>query len=164
MGGSSLIDSSKGRRGRGRGERSEPNPLFLAHTAAVSELYVALVTCADALGLCLHAFQREGEAREPFQARGRKRALAPDALLDLRDADGRQLLAFVELDLGTMSHARLKTKAAGYAAYAAGAAWTQRHPFCPCLLFVTTSDARAIGFLKAMQLARERGDRERAGR
>ena len=148
----------------GGGERSEPNPLFLAHTAAVSELYVALVTRADALGLCLHAFDREGEAREPFQARGRKRALAPDALLDLRDGHGRQLLAFVELDLGTMSHARLKTKAAGYAAYAAEAAWTQRHPFCPCLLFLTTSDARAIGFLKAMQLALEKGDRERAGR
>ncbi len=81
---------------------------------------------------------------------GRERALAPDALIHLHDETGRGLLAFVELDLGTMSHARLKTKAAGYAAYATQAAWTERHPFCPCLLFLTTTDARAISFLKML--------------
>lgn len=49
-----------------------------------------------------------------------------------------------------MSHARLKTKAAGYAAYAAEAAWTERHPFCPCLLFLTTTETRALAFLKTL--------------
>src|SRR6266536_4657045 len=124
------------------GERSEPNPQFLHHAERLSELYVLLAVQAPPVGLRLHTFQREGEAREVFRADGRERALAPDALIHLRDDQGRGLLAFVELDLGTMSHARLKTKASGYAAYAAQAAWTEVHPFCPCLLFLTTSETR----------------------
>jgi len=105
---------------------------------------------APTVGLRLHAFTREGDAREVFRADGRERALAPDALIHLHDEAGRGLLAFVELDLGTMSHARLKTKASGYAAYAAKAAWTEQHPFCPCLLFLTTTETRAPVFLKIL--------------
>jgi hypothetical protein len=132
------------------GERAEPNPQFLHHAERLSELYVLLQVQAPTLGLHLHEFRREGEAREPFRAGGRERALAPDALVHLHDENGRGLLAFVELDMGTMSHARLKTKAAGYAAYAAEAAWTESHPFCPCLLFLTTTEARAVAFLKLL--------------
>src|SRR5581483_2213176 len=132
------------------GERAEPNPQFLHHAERLSELYVLLSVQAPTVGLHLHAFKREGEARELFRADGRERALAPDALIHLHDDNGRGLLAFVELDLGTMSHARLKTKAAGYAAYAANASWTERHPFCPCLLFLTTTETRAVAFLKLL--------------
>jgi hypothetical protein len=141
------------------GERPEPNPQFLAHAAGLSELYVLLAVQAPTYGLRLRGFEREGEAREPFRADGRARALAPDALVDVEDDLGRRLLAFVELDLGTMSHARLKTKAAGYAAYAAEAAWTERHPFCPCLLFLTTTEPRALSFLKALQALLEKAAR-----
>lgn len=130
------------------GERSEPNPQFLHHAERLSELYVLLQVQAPTVGLRLHTFKRETDGREPFRAEGRERALAPDALIHLRDDNGRGLLAFVELDMGTMSHARLKTKASAYAAYAAQAAWTERHPFCPCLLFLTTTETRAIAFLK----------------
>jgi len=132
------------------GERAEPNPQFLHHAERLSELYVLLQVQAPTVGLHLHEFRREGEARELFRAEGRERALAPDALIHLKDDAGRGLLAFVELDLGTMSHARLKTKAAGYAAYAAQAAWTESHPFCPCLLFLTTTESRAVAFLKLL--------------
>jgi hypothetical protein len=132
------------------GERAEPNPQFLHHAERLSELYVLLQVQAPTVGLHLHEFKREGEARELFRADGRERALAPDAVIHLRDENGRGLLAFVELDMGTMSHARLKTKAAGYAAYAADAAWTERHPFCPCLLFLTTTETRAAAFLKLL--------------
>jgi Replication-relaxation len=141
------------------GERPEPNPQFLAHAAGLSELYVLLAEEPPSLDVHLHDFQREGEAREPFYAGDRGRALSPDVLLDLDDEHGRRLLAFVELDLGTMSHARLKTKAASYAAYAAEAAWAQRHPFCPCLLFLTTTEARALSFLKALQALLEKAAR-----
>jgi hypothetical protein len=55
---------------------------------------------APTVGLHLHAFKREGEARELFRADGRERALAPDALIHLHDDNGRGLLAFVELDWG----------------------------------------------------------------
>jgi protein involved in plasmid replication-relaxation len=141
------------------GERREPNPQFLAHAAGLSELYVLLAAQAPSHGLRLRDFEREGEAREPFYAGDRGRALAPDVLVELEDERGRRLFAFVELDLGTMSHARLKTKAAGYAAYAAEAAWTKRHPFCPCLLFLTTTEARALSFLKGLQALLEKAAR-----
>ena len=143
------------------GERAEPNPQFLAHAAGLSDLYAAFATQAADLGLRLDRFRREGEAREPFTAGG-PRALAPDALIELFDDRGRYLAAFVELDLGTMSHPRLKTKADGYAAYAARGAWAEHgHPFCPSLLFLTTTEARALAFLKTLadQLARHAYDR-----
>jgi hypothetical protein len=90
----------------------------------------------------------EREPRQAFTAEGHSRTLAPDALVELHDEQGLVLLAFVELDLGTMSHARLKVKAGAYTAYAAQAAWTERYDFCPCLLFITTTEARAVAFLK----------------
>jgi hypothetical protein len=140
------------------GERAEPNPQFLHHAERLSELYVLLCVQAPTVGLHLQEFKREGAGREAFRADGRERALAPDGLIHLHDDQGRGLLAFVELDLGTMSHARLKTKAAGYAAYAAQGAWTELHPFCPCLLFLTTTETRAIAFLKTLTaLVEKRG-------
>jgi len=132
------------------GERREPNPVFLAHSAGLSELYVTLATQAANVGLGLYGYSREGCAREPFQHRGRDRALAPDALVTFLDGEGHELLAFVELDLGTMSHARLRQKAELYGAYAAGSAWRKRHVFQPALLFLTTSPRRAAGFLRAL--------------
>ncbi len=80
-----------------------------------------------------------------------KRAIAPDAFIQISDADGGSLLAFVELDMGSMSHRRLKTKAAGFADYVRAEAWHERHRFCPALLFVTTTEKRARSFLTAMQ-------------
>lgn len=50
-----------------------------------------------------------------------------------------------------MSHRRLTQKAAGYADYAQAKAWQQRHPFCPALLFITTTEKRARSFLAAMR-------------
>lgn len=132
------------------GERAEPNPQFLHHAERLSELYTLLTVQAPTVGLRLRSFKREADAREAFRADGRERALAPDALIHLADEQGRALLAFVELDMGTMSHARLKTKASGYAAYAAEAAWSESHPFCPCLLFLTTSEPRAVAFLRVL--------------
>jgi hypothetical protein len=137
------------------GERAEPNPLFLAHAAGLTELYALLATQTP--GVRLARFDRE--PREPFTAEGRSRTLAPDALVELHDGQGLGLLAFVELDLGTMSHARLKVKAGAYAAYAAQAAWTERYDFCPCLLFITTTEARAVAFLKALAALLQRAGR-----
>ncbi|HKZ15649.1 MAG TPA: replication-relaxation family protein [Solirubrobacterales bacterium] len=133
------------------GERREPNPHFLAHAAGLTEVYVALETALP-VGAALARFEREGEAREPFVAEGRReRAIAPDALIEIADADGRPLLAFLELDMGTMSHRRLKQKAAGYGDYARAEAWRDRHRFCPALLFLTTTGKRARSFLAAME-------------
>jgi hypothetical protein len=134
------------------GERREPNPLFLAHAAGLSEIYVALETTLPS-EVTLRRFEREAEAREPFSTwiKREDRAIAPDAFIEIADADERSLLAFVELDMGTMSHRRLKQKAAGYAEYAKAEAWRERHRFCPALLFLTTTEKRARSFLAAMR-------------
>lgn len=131
------------------GERREPNPLFLAHAAGLSELYVVLKTGLPE-DTRLAAFDREADARETFTTYAREeRAIAPDACIDVAEADGRRLFGFVELDLGTMSHRQLKAKAAGYGEYARLEAWRHRNPFCPALLFITTSEKRARSFLAA---------------
>ena len=133
------------------GERQEPNPLFLAHAAGLSEVYVALETGLPA-GVDLARFEREADAREVFTklAAREERAIAPDAFIEITDASGRQLLAFLELDMGTMSHRQLKKKAGGYADYARANAWRERHRFCPALLFITTTEKRADSFLSMM--------------
>lgn len=134
------------------GERREPNPLFLAHAAGLSEIYVALETTLPD-GFKLTRFEREAEAREPFETRLRQeqRAIAPDVFIEIEDADGRELLGFVELDMGSMSHRRLKRKAAGYAEYVKAGAWREPHRFCPALLFITTTEKRARSFLAMMR-------------
>jgi hypothetical protein len=133
------------------GERREPNPLFLAHAAAISELYVALSTgLAD--GLRLAGFEREAEARETFRGYdGKEHAVAPDACVRIAEEDGRVLVGLVELDLGTMSSRQLKSKAEGYGEYVDRRAWRERHDFCPALLFLTTSEKRARSFLEICQ-------------
>jgi DNA-binding Lrp family transcriptional regulator len=129
------------------GERREPNPLFLAHAAAISELYVALKTGLPE-GMKLTGFEREAEAREAFRGYdGKEHAVAPDACVQIEQADGRVLFALVELDLGTMSARQLKAKAEGYGEYVEREGWVQRNPYCPPLLFLTTSEKRARSFL-----------------
>ena len=135
------------------GEREQPNPLFLAHAAALTELYVTLAVEGPSAGLSLLDYRREGDAREPFEHLGKQRALAPDAMVILIDDHKRKLGAFVELDLGTMSHTRLRQKADLYAAYTAADFWHDRHLFLPALLFLTTTDTRARRFLGALQSA-----------
>jgi hypothetical protein len=146
------------------GERSRPNPIFLAHAAALTELYVTLETEAGHAGLTVQEYRREGEAREVFDCAGKERALAPDAMVILVDAQGRQFGAFVEIDLGTMSHTRLRQKAELYAAYAASDAWQGRHLFLPALLFLTTTDTRAAKFLSALARALSYGPRQHGRR
>lgn len=142
------------------GERQTPNPVFLAHTAALTELYVTLATRARTVGLELALYRREGEAREAFTDGAQQRSLAPDARVVLVDGEGRELSAFVEIDLGTMSHAQLRSKAGLYASYARSNAWRERHPFLPALLFLTSSAPRAVRFLTVLEHAlREPGRR-----
>jgi Replication-relaxation len=135
------------------GERNQPNPLFLAHAATLTELYVTLAVGGPNVGLSLLDYRREGDARESFTHLRKERALAPDALVILTDEQERKLGAFVELDLGTMSPARLRQKAELYAAYTAADDWQDRHLFLPALLFLTTTDTRAQRFLTALQSA-----------
>ncbi len=130
---------------------------------ALSELYVTFATQAQTAGLELLLYRREGDARETFKDGTQERALAPDAMLVLADSEGRKLGVFVEIDLGTMSHARLRFKAGLYTAYAASDAWHGHHLFLPALLFLTTTPARAGRFLKALEQMLSRGAGRRYG-
>ncbi|MEN3284314.1 MAG: hypothetical protein V7607_5454 [Solirubrobacteraceae bacterium] len=142
-----------------RGERRAPNPLFLAHSAAISEVYVILRTQSGEAGLSLAEFRREGEARKAFaDANGRRRAIAPDALIAVRDDHDRLLRGHVELDLGTMTHARLRTKLGGYLAHAERGRGAAGAPPPPVLLFITTSTRRADTFANTVRTLRT-GDR-----
>lgn len=141
------------------GERYEPNPVFLKHAAMLTELYVTLLRDAPAAGLSLVEYGREMDAREPFKRSGEEKALAPDALIGLQDEHQRKLLAWVELDLGTMSHGRLLFKAGLYAAYADKHSWEETHPYMPALLFLTTTEVRARRFLSMLAKALSYGPR-----
>ena len=142
------------------GERRAPNPVFLAHAAALTELYVAIYTTARAAGFVGFRYEREGEAREVFQDGMRERVLAPDATILLVDKQDRRFTAFVEIDRGTMSHARLRQKAELYVAYAAADAWRKHHQFLPALLFLTSTDIRAHKFMRALAGALSFGPRQ----
>jgi hypothetical protein len=150
-----------GPRPRGGG-RSEPNPSYLAHAAGLTALYAGLAGggLSDAR---LAVFQREAAAREPYLLAGRPYLIVPDVFVELVDTDGGSLLAHIELDRGTMSHPKLKLRAAAYVDYAACKAWTLRHRFCPCLLFVTTTEARARNFLRTLAAALDRSGRGAGG-
>ncbi len=72
----------------------------------------------------------------------------------LADSDGVELCAFVELDRGSMSSGRLRTKEArGYAEFYGANGWRERFSYCPPLLFLTTTAARARTFRSLLRRA-----------
>jgi hypothetical protein len=59
-------------------------------------------------------------------------------------------VAFVEIDLATMSQSKLREKVGRYLAYAEDREWDGRWPHCPpLLLLLTTTQSRAVTFLRA---------------
>lgn len=131
------------------GDRHAPSTTFVEHSAAITSLYVALIAAAG-LGLRLIEWFREAKAAEEFEWRGRARKIVPDAFVVVADKDC-ECRAFIEVDLGSMSMTRLSQKLSAYAAYYAAQAWTERHPFAPVLLLLTTSDSRAEAALRRFQ-------------
>jgi Replication-relaxation len=139
------------------GERNEPRPTFLAHAATITELFVALQARE---GEALREFDREPRIR--FRDSRRERTLAPDALVVLVNQHGEPSFAFVEMDLGTMSHTRLHAKAEMYVAFAASDAWRDSYEFLPALVLLTTSGRRALRFLHALRVVVEQHKRRYA--
>lgn len=74
--------------------------------------------------------------------------LTPDAVATLT-LNGAQAVAFVEVDLASMTQTVLKQKVARYLAYADDLAWQDRYPYCPPMLLLTTTATRAVSFLRA---------------
>jgi Replication-relaxation len=133
---------------RGRAARAEyPVPRTRGR---VCELYVTLKTALPD-GLRLAGFRARGRGAGGVRGYdGKEHAVAPDACIQIAEADG-LLLGLVELDLGTKSARQLKAKAEGYGEYTKLEGWRQRNEYCPPLLFITTSEKRARSFFRHLR-------------
>ncbi|WP_018255968.1 replication-relaxation family protein [Salinispora mooreana] len=143
--------------GTAAGDGRRPSGLFVAHSAAIAEVWLALREHGPAAGLRLvdwwadRAGWQEWEPRSPGYG-SRLRRLTPDAvaLVDLAAADVvGQAAVFIEVDLASMTQVLLREKVARYLAYAADGAWEGVWPHCPPLLLLTTTPSRAATFIAA---------------
>lgn len=152
--GAHLVEGTSPAPGKGT-----PNPLFLRHTAAIAGLYVALCEVAPNVGLKLTNWRRDEDAWEDWSSQRGTGRLRPDAYAELQlNVDGTDGVAgaFVEVDFATMDQARLRAKVARHRQYCAETVWWDRHPCCPALLLVTTSEARVNRFLADAEKTRPR--------
>lgn len=137
--------------------RSIPNPMFMAHAAALADLWLALTTHGPEAGLKLTRWLRDEESWEKWRGIGGAARIAPDAFAEVAvGEDGELVPVFIEVDLATMSQVRLRAKARRYVAYVECGAWQHLHPWPPVLLLLTTSATRAGGFLTAVERLRPR--------
>lgn len=142
--------------------RRTPSAQFLAHAAAVADVWLALAEHGPTAGLrlvnwwphrtCWQEWNGQpGQVHTPEKAR---RRLTPDAALHAALGTTGMTTgiaaALVEVDLATMTQAVLRDKVTRYAAYASARAWQNRHPNCPPLLILTTTTSRAATFTQAV--------------
>ncbi|MDA8356737.1 MAG: replication-relaxation family protein [Actinomycetota bacterium] len=152
--GARLVEGTSPAPGKGT-----PNPLFLRHTAAIAGLYVALFDVGPSVGLTLSEWRRDEDAWEDWSGYRGSGRIRPDAYAEVHlDVDGQDGVAgaFVEVDFATMDQARLRAKVARHRSYCNDTIWWDRHPCCPALLLVTTSEARVSRFLVGVERDRPR--------
>ena len=152
--GARLVEGTSPAPGKGT-----PNPLFLRHTAAIAGLYVALCDIGPSVGLTLSEWRRDEDAWEDWSGYRGTGRIRPDAYAEVHlDVDGQDGAAgaFVEVDFATMDQARLRAKVARHRSYCTDTIWWDRHPCCPALLLVTTSEARVNRFLAGVEKDRPR--------
>lgn len=152
--GARLVEGTSPAPGKGT-----PNPLFLRHTAAIAGLFVALFDVGPSVGLALSEWRRDEDAWEDWSGHRGTGRIRPDAYAEVHlDVDGQDGVAgaFVEVDFATMDQARLRAKVARHRSYCTDTIWWDRHPCCPALLLVTTSEARVNRFLAGVEKDRPR--------
>ena len=158
--GAYLLVTSRGCRARRIGAPGRPRSvtnaaLFLRHTAATAAVPLALERLGPSVGLRLEAWQRE--PRESWGTAQGLRRITPDgyALVHVEAENGAVPL-LVEVDRNTMEPARLREKVHRYLQYAADDAWDPRHPMCPALMLLTTSERRAEQTVAAAEQERDK--------
>jgi hypothetical protein len=152
--GARLVEGTSPAPGKGT-----PNPLFLRYTAAIAGLFVALRDIGPSVGLTLSEWHRDEDAWEDWSGYRGTGRIRPDAYAEVHlDVDGHDGVAgaFVEVDFATMDQARLRAKVARHRSYCKDTIWWDRHPCCPALLLVTTSEARVNRFLAGVERNRPR--------
>lgn len=115
-----------------------------------------MIRLGPQVGLRLLTWVRDEDAWESWPAVAGTQRITPDgyALVHV-DHHDQAVPLLVEVDRATMPLGRLREKALRYLRYTAAGVWQDRHPMCPVLLMLTTSDNRAVNVLAAV--ADERG-------
>lgn len=116
LAGQRLIDHGGPAGGRRIERPWTPGLPFLAHTLAITELYVRLVLADRSGNLELLEFQAEPTAWRRFQGRSGQTTLKPDAALRL-GAGPYEDRWFIEVDRGTEAPGTIERKSAIYQAY-----------------------------------------------
>jgi hypothetical protein len=119
-----------------------PGASFVAHTLAVSDLYVRLVERERERAIAVRAFVTEPMCWRSFHGRGGAHlVLKPDAFVHLR-VNGHEDRWFVEVDRGTEAPNTLARKCSLYRAYwSSGGEQTATGVF-PRVLFLVPDEAR----------------------
>jgi hypothetical protein len=125
--------------------------MFVAHAAAITEVWLALVEHGPAVGIGVTGWLTDRAGWQEWERVGRWSShpsrLTPNAVATL-SFDGGKAVALVEVDLASMTQTALKQKVARYLAYADDLAWQTRYPYCPPMLLLTTTQTRAVSFLR----------------
>jgi hypothetical protein len=130
----------------------KPSAMFAAHAAAITEVWLALSEHGPAHGIQLEEWLTDRAGWQEWEAGtywSRRYRLTPDAVAQVRMPGGSPAVAFIEVDLASMTQTLLKEKVARYLAYAADRTWQGIHPYCPPLLLLTTTATRAATFVRA---------------
>jgi hypothetical protein len=126
--------------------------LFVAHAAAITEFYLALVERGPAAGIEITEWLTDRAGWQEWTRSdnwtSHPSRLTPDAVATF-SVDGAAAVAFVEVDLASMTQTVLRQKVARYLAYAKDLVWQDRFRYCPPMLLLTTTSTRAVGFLRA---------------
>ena len=133
----------------------KPSTMFVAHAATITGVWLAVRDHGPAVGVRLtgwtvdRAGWQEWEPTTGYSTRTRR--LTPDAVLRAEVTTGdvvAEAVAFIEVDLASMTQTQLREKLERYRLYATDRAWQGVYPHCPPLLLLTTTAARATTFVR----------------
>lgn len=130
----------------------KPSAMFAAHAAAISEVWLALGEHGPGEGIEVDGWLTDRAGWQEWDAGrywSRRYRLTPDAVARVTMPDGSPAVAFIEVDLASMTQTLLKEKVARYLTYATDRAWQGIHPYCPPMLLLTTTATRAATFVRA---------------
>lgn len=129
-----------------------PSGMFVAHAAAITEVWLALTEHGPAEGIQVTDWLTDRAGWQEWKRTGawstHPHRLTPDAAATMTVDGAASVAAFVEVDLASMTQTLLKQKVARYLAYADDRAWEDRHPHCPPMLLLTTTATRAATFVR----------------
>jgi DNA-binding transcriptional ArsR family regulator len=130
-----------------------PSGMFVAHAAAISEVWLALTEHGPGGGIgAVREWLTDRAGWQEWDGLGswpHRYRLTPDAVSRISLDGCGSVVVFVEVDLASMTQTLLKQKVARYLAYATDRAWRDTFPHCPPLLLLTTTATRAATFVRA---------------